>query len=94
MIKTILVPITGGQSEDSVFQTALAAARPLHGHLEFCRARFCASTAAVQSPHAGFCMGQATTEMLKESRRARAGSSDRCGSALPHLLPQTWHSGK
>jgi nucleotide-binding universal stress UspA family protein len=65
MIKTILVPITCGQSEDSVFETALAVARPLHGHLEFYRARFCASTAAVQSPHAGFCMGQATTEMLK-----------------------------
>jgi hypothetical protein len=65
MIKTILVPITGGHNEESVFESALAAARPLRGHIEFYRVRFCAQAAAVQDPHAGFCVGGATSEMLK-----------------------------
>lgn len=65
MIKTILVPISGNRSDASVFETALAVAMPLRSHIEFYRTRFSAAEAAVRSPHAGFCMGRATSEMLK-----------------------------
>jgi hypothetical protein len=35
MMKNILVLAGGGDSDEAVFATALAAARPLHAHLEF-----------------------------------------------------------
>jgi nucleotide-binding universal stress UspA family protein len=69
MIKTILVPISGNSSNASVFETALAVAKPLRSHLDFYRARFSAAEAAARSPHAGFCMGRATSEMLKNFER-------------------------
>jgi nucleotide-binding universal stress UspA family protein len=94
MIKTILIPITGGQGEDGVFETALAVARPLRSHLQFYRVRFSAVTAAIQSPHAGFCMGRATSEMLKsiaERDRDLSIAADRhfCGFCQRHDIPES-----
>jgi len=40
MIKTILVPATGGSADDAVFPTALAVARRFAAHLDFLHVRF------------------------------------------------------
>src|SRR5689334_4592190 len=39
MIKTILVPATGGSGDEAVFPTALAAARRFAAHLDFLHVR-------------------------------------------------------
>ncbi len=64
MIKTILVPTSGGSSDSAVFDTALAAARLFSAHLEFCHLRLEAGEALHHVPHAGFASGAALREAL------------------------------
>lgn len=70
MIKTILVPMSGSTSDDSVFATALEVPRPMDAHLDFYHVRLSASEAAVRSVHFQFCpaavLGSALTQL--ESR--------------------------
>ena len=47
MIKTILVPATGGDGDPSVFASALAVARQFDVHLEFLHVRPDAAAVAV-----------------------------------------------
>jgi nucleotide-binding universal stress UspA family protein len=54
MIRTVLVPASGSSTDDAVFATALAAARPLAAHLEFYHVQLTAPEAAVYSPPADF----------------------------------------
>jgi hypothetical protein len=68
MIKTILVPTSGTRSDDSVFATALAVARPLDAHLEFYHLRLTVYEAAVRAPHVQFCRGRAMTDALEHLR--------------------------
>ena len=68
MIKTILVPTSGSRSDDSVFATALAVARPLDAHLEFYHLRLTVYEAAVRAPHVQFCRGRAMTDALEHLR--------------------------
>lgn len=64
MIKTILVPTSGSSTDDSVFTTALALARPLAAHLGFYHVRLTTGEAASQAPHAAFCVGSGLTPAL------------------------------
>jgi hypothetical protein len=64
MIRTILVPARGSSTDDAVFATALAAARPLSAHLEFYHVHLSATEAVVRAPHADFCVGAALPAAL------------------------------
>jgi nucleotide-binding universal stress UspA family protein len=59
MIKTILVPASGSDSDQAVFGTALAAARLFDAHLDFCHIRIDPAEALRHMPHGGFAMGTA-----------------------------------
>src|SRR5690242_16829366 len=64
MIKTILVPTSGGSTDQSVFDTALSAARLFSAHIDFCHVRIDAGEALRYVPHAGFASGAALREAL------------------------------
>jgi nucleotide-binding universal stress UspA family protein len=65
-MKSILVPIGGSQTDEPLLETALAAARPFAGHLQFLHIHVGAGQAAVNMPHTGFAMGPALATALKE----------------------------
>src|SRR5690349_9544425 len=65
-MKTILVPVGGGESDDLVFETALALAQPLAAHLEFLHVHVGAGESALHTPHAAFARGQALRNTLDE----------------------------
>ena len=67
-IKTILVPAAGSESDYSVFETALAAARPLVGHIHFYHIVVGPGEAATNTPHAGFAMGAGLVSSLHQLR--------------------------
>ena len=64
MIKTILVPTSGSSTDESVFTTALALARPLTAHLGFYHVRLTTGEAAARAPHVAFCVGSGLTSAL------------------------------
>jgi nucleotide-binding universal stress UspA family protein len=65
-MKTILVPVGGGDSDDLVLETALAVAQPLVAHLEFLHVHVGAGQAALHTPHAAFARGQALRNTLSD----------------------------
>jgi nucleotide-binding universal stress UspA family protein len=65
-MKTILVPTAGSATDETVFKTALAIARPLDAHLEFLHVRIAATEAIVHTPHAGFARGAALRACFDE----------------------------
>jgi nucleotide-binding universal stress UspA family protein len=69
MIRTILVPITGRDTDAGVFASALAVARPLAAHLDFYHARFTPCDAAMRSRHVEFCVGAEINVALDRLRR-------------------------
>ena len=75
MIRNILVPTSGSSSDEAVFSTALAMARPLAAHLDFYHVRLSAGEAAVRSPHADFCMGAAIPQTLTSLREKESALS-------------------
>ena len=64
MIKTILVPTSGSSTDQSVFATALAVARPSAAHLHFFHVHVTAGVAA-QRAHVEFCQGAAISSALQ-----------------------------
>lgn len=76
MIKTILVPASGSSTDDPVFATALAAARPLAAHLEFYHVQLSATEAAVRAPHVEFCVGAALPLALNALREVESDLSE------------------
>jgi nucleotide-binding universal stress UspA family protein len=58
-MKTLLVPTSGSDTDQVVFATALAAARPLGAHLEFLHLRLNPSEATTFIPHVEFAQGAA-----------------------------------
>jgi nucleotide-binding universal stress UspA family protein len=64
-MKNILVPLGGGDSDETVFHTALAVAEPLAGHLRFIHVRMGAAEAARYTPHAAFARGPAIRNTLQ-----------------------------
>lgn len=63
-MKTILVLTGGSETDEAVFDTALAAARPLGAHLEFLHIRVGLEEAAGFTPHIDFARGDALGEAL------------------------------
>ena len=77
MMKTILVPTSGSDSDESVFHSALAAGRPLGAHLCFLHLRLTAATAALNA-HLEFCPGPVIVdafEALKEQELVRSAQA-------------------
>jgi nucleotide-binding universal stress UspA family protein len=71
-MKTILVPVGGGDTDAVVFETAMALAAPLAAHLEFVHVRLSAAEAALHTPHIGFARGAALRAALDDlAQRAR-----------------------
>jgi nucleotide-binding universal stress UspA family protein len=75
MIKTILVPTSGSDTDPRVFATALSIARPLGAHIEFFHVRLSACEAAVHTPHAEFCVGPAIANALDCLERSEGEQS-------------------
>lgn len=71
-MKTILVPVGGGDSDDLVLETALAVAQPLTAHLEFLHVHVGAGEAALHTPHAAFARGQALRNTLDDLNQQAA----------------------
>ena len=66
MIKTILVPVGGGDADEAVFETALTVARPLLAHLEFLHVHVRPGEAAHHTPHVDFARGAALRNALQD----------------------------
>jgi nucleotide-binding universal stress UspA family protein len=81
MIKTILVPTSGSDTDQRVFATALSIARPLGAHIEFFHVRLSAYEAAVHTPHVEFCVGPAINNALDNLERSQGQQSTK---ALEH----------
>jgi nucleotide-binding universal stress UspA family protein len=78
MIKTILVPTGGSDTDFVVFAAALAAAQLFRAHLEFFHVRVDAGEALRYSPHATFARGRGLRNALDDQEqesqaRSRAG---------------------
>jgi nucleotide-binding universal stress UspA family protein len=82
MIKTILVPTSGSSTDQGVFATALAVARPLTAHLEFLHVHVTPGVAALHAPHVDFLQGAAISTALAELSREQA---ERSAHALGHF---------
>ena len=79
---SILVPIGGADSDEVVFETALAAARPLEAHLQFLHVRIGAGAAARNTPHVAFVGGAALRDALDE---LESQSATRSAAAARHV---------
>jgi nucleotide-binding universal stress UspA family protein len=80
MIKTILVPVGGGDSDHAVLETARIAASPFAAHLAFFHVRIDAGEAALNTPHADFVFGKAIVnelDVVTEEARGRSAAAER-----------------
>src|SRR5260370_41320287 len=73
MIKTILVPATGNQTDDALFASALAAARAFNAHLDFLHVRVdaAAMVAAMATDGSGAAMVSGLVERVDEEATRR-----------------------
>lgn len=69
MIKTLFVPTSGSETDNRVFATALALARPLHAHMQFFHMHLSSGEAALRAPHVDFAMGEGLAIALEDLRR-------------------------
>lgn len=81
-MKTILVPAGGGCSDNGIFETALAAARPLAAHLDFYHVKVDAGEAIANTPHACFAMGAGLYNTLDQ---LHAEAQTRLNAARDHV---------
>lgn len=81
-MKNILVLAGGADSDEAVFVTALAAARPLRAHLEFSHLQVDPGEAASWEPRSEFARGSGVREMME---RLKAESITRTGMARSHF---------
>jgi nucleotide-binding universal stress UspA family protein len=65
-MRSILVPVGGSETDVPLFETALAAARPISGHLQFVHVHIGAGEAAANMPHTAFAMGPALSNALND----------------------------
>ena len=94
MIKTILVPTGGSDTDFVVFETALAVAQLFRAHLEFFHVRVDAGEALRYSPHATFArrpgLRNALDDREQESQaRSRAGKQQLQNFCRRHRLKVT-----
>jgi nucleotide-binding universal stress UspA family protein len=68
MLRSILVPASGSETDGFVFETALAVARPFGAHLQFLHVHLSPAAASLQVPHFEFCHGTAVHSTLQELR--------------------------
>src|SRR5258707_11460148 len=68
MMKNILVLAGGGDNDEAVFATALAAAQPFHAHLEFLHVQIGPGEAAAWEPHSELLRGSAIRETMQRLR--------------------------
>ena len=86
MIRSILVAASGGDSDTTVFETALAAAEPVSAHLQFLHILPTLGDAALNTPHTDFAMGRGLvkslegvkTEIVRRSRAAERHFREFC----------------
>ena len=76
MIKTVLVPTSGSDTDFVVFETALAAARPFQAHLEFFHVHIHSGGALRHTPHASFASGSALRNALQGLREETDSRSE------------------
>jgi len=89
-MKSIFVPIGGGNSDTAVMETALAIATPLHGHIEFLHVHVSAGDAARHTPHVEFARGPAIQNAMATLERE---SATRTMHASRHVLDFCSKSG-
>ena len=77
MMKNILVLAGGGDNDEAVFATALAAAQPFHAHLEFLHVQIGPGEAAAWEPHAEFLRGPHTGSRSSSKSRYSTGRTNR-----------------
>jgi nucleotide-binding universal stress UspA family protein len=65
-MKSFLIPIGGSDTDASLFETALAAARPFSSHMNFLHIHVGPGQAAANTPHAAFAMGPALSNALRD----------------------------
>jgi nucleotide-binding universal stress UspA family protein len=82
MIKTILVPTSGSDADQCVFETALGIAKPFGAHLEFLHVHVSDGEAVVRTPHADFVRGAAMAYVLEAVNKQSASLS---ANALQHV---------
>lgn len=87
-MKTILVPVGGSETDDAVFATALAAARPLGAHLEFLHIRVAPGEAAVYAPHVDFARGPALRDAISRLEVEGKRRSSAADHHFRHLCEQ------
>ena len=76
MIRTILVPASGSDTDTVVFETVLAAARPCRAHLAFFHVRVNSGDALRYTPHAAFARGKGLRNALQELRHDAESRSE------------------
>jgi nucleotide-binding universal stress UspA family protein len=76
MIKTILVPISGSDTDSRVLSTALSIARPMAAHIEFLHVRLSACEAAIRTRHVEYCVGPAIKSALHALEQDQAARSE------------------
>jgi nucleotide-binding universal stress UspA family protein len=81
-MRTILVPIGGAESDDTVLETAYAVGRRFDAHLEFLHIFLTPGEAAAALPESGFAVGPALGSMLD---RLQAEALDRSAAAARHV---------
>jgi nucleotide-binding universal stress UspA family protein len=79
MIRTVLVPATGGDLDDAVSATAVAVARRFGAHLDFLHVRFDAAAVAVAMTVDGGtpALGSLTEQLEAEADRREAGAKQK-----------------
>lgn len=82
MIKNILVPASGSPTDQAVFGSALALARPFGAHLSCLHVQLSTAEAAPRAPHVDFCMGPALSDALLRLNEEQAQLSS---AALLHF---------
>jgi nucleotide-binding universal stress UspA family protein len=65
-MKSFLIPIGGSETDEPLFATALAAARPFSSHLQFLHVHIGPGQAAANMPHTAFAMGPALANALRD----------------------------
>lgn len=74
-IKSILVPVSGSETDRVVLSSAWALAEPLQAHLEFLHLRLNVEEAAGRYPHVEFCKGPTLRDALSDLAREHANLS-------------------
>jgi len=81
-MKSILVPAGGSDTDELVFATALAAARPFSAHLRFVHIHVDPGQAAINTPHVEFASGAALIDALGQ---LQSKTVDRSTAAARHV---------